>query len=741
VSEITDAVKDTEGVTEIISADFDRVDGVLNPANGTNFLILKAKSKATDADAKDDTPDMDGDGNVGADDKAEADAFERNAGGEMSEEAKQKFAANAKRTKAKASKSDSSEADEIEEQVTGEAAKATAYCGDPDCEACKNAELVPANLATTIASGVTKAQLKAADRKKMPASSFAYVDPKGGKHLPIHDEAHVQAALGRFGQQDFSDADDPAEAKQKAAGKIKAAAGKFGMKVDDKSDVAQAATKSEQAQALDFYVEAGVMSPEEAAQVGKGAVQDALNGTQAPERAGIIDGSRSGIAGPATGEPKDVPSTIPNGREASSNPGVVAQLQGGESAYEVPAEQHLGITNPAPTSPQIALTAKALAQLTTTISSVEEQRGAQKQGLYLQVPGPDGAASQNPGSMPWESYDSATLDQVAQALAQCCNAIEQICIREQLEALTGSPGDQADAWDLQDAQCCVDSAMGIIARLAYQEGAEAQKAGGEDAVEKAYRRLRASDEKALRSAHAAISNVLAQHDRAKGAAADAGQNEPSEGDKIQMELTKEELAGAIDASVQQALKAQRERDEKSAKKAAKQAKKAAKAQAMKNANNGGDITAQQMQDGVGGEHDADDIQAAGAPVKPEYVNKSEETEDSPALKAIQDQLKAATEQLGSLGETVQKMAKRPVSGGPILDGQLRPGLIPADEARHATGQQGSDAQQLVKSLREQIEQTDDPIRKQELGYQATLAALRLQAQEQFGTGNGPLSVG
>src|SRR5208282_84208 len=71
--------------------------------------------------------------------------------------------------------------------------------------------------------------LSAADREKMPASSFAFVDKKGGKHLPIHDKGHATAAQGRVSQQDFSEAKgDPAKAKETAEGKIKAAVDKFG---------------------------------------------------------------------------------------------------------------------------------------------------------------------------------------------------------------------------------------------------------------------------------------------------------------------------------------------------------------------------------------------------------------------------------------------------------------------------------------------------------------------------------
>lgn len=47
------------------------------------------------------------------------------------------------------------------------------------------------------------ARLKAIDRAKLPDSAFAYVDSSGKRRLPIHDEAHVRNALGRFERVSF----------------------------------------------------------------------------------------------------------------------------------------------------------------------------------------------------------------------------------------------------------------------------------------------------------------------------------------------------------------------------------------------------------------------------------------------------------------------------------------------------------------------------------------------------------
>ena len=49
------------------------------------------------------------------------------------------------------------------------------------------------------------ARLDATERAKLPNSAFAYVDSRGRRRLPIHDEAHVRNALARFGQVAFED--------------------------------------------------------------------------------------------------------------------------------------------------------------------------------------------------------------------------------------------------------------------------------------------------------------------------------------------------------------------------------------------------------------------------------------------------------------------------------------------------------------------------------------------------------
>ena len=83
------------------------------------------------------------------------------------------------------------------------------------------------------------AELDTKDRNRLRDSSFAWIDKKGERHLPINDESHVRNALARFNQTDF----DESGAKSKAARKIMTAAKRHGIEVDPEDDVARAAKR------------------------------------------------------------------------------------------------------------------------------------------------------------------------------------------------------------------------------------------------------------------------------------------------------------------------------------------------------------------------------------------------------------------------------------------------------------------------------------------------------------------
>ena len=78
-------------------------------------------------------------------------------------------------------------------------------------------------------------ELDAQDRDKLRSTQFAYVDSKGGEHLPIHDESHVRNAMARFNQTDF----ESKAAKERARKKIVAAANRHGVEVSEDSNLAK----------------------------------------------------------------------------------------------------------------------------------------------------------------------------------------------------------------------------------------------------------------------------------------------------------------------------------------------------------------------------------------------------------------------------------------------------------------------------------------------------------------------
>jgi hypothetical protein len=81
------------------------------------------------------------------------------------------------------------------------------------------------------------ATLSERDRDKLRKTQFAYVDRKGGEHLPINDESHIRNAIARWNQTEFQSE----TAKEKARQKIVGAARRHGIEVDKTSKVAKPA--------------------------------------------------------------------------------------------------------------------------------------------------------------------------------------------------------------------------------------------------------------------------------------------------------------------------------------------------------------------------------------------------------------------------------------------------------------------------------------------------------------------
>ncbi len=145
-------------ITEFESLDPERVDAVGFPANGISFLMIK--TAATGAN-----PQFGG-------------GQDESSGADEAEEA----------TKAQIQDQDDS-GEEAQEEST--ATKfAASYCGDIDCDVCKE------RLEILSDEDAVKAKLNAKRRKAIPSSTFALP----GRKYPIHDRRHARNALARVSQ-------------------------------------------------------------------------------------------------------------------------------------------------------------------------------------------------------------------------------------------------------------------------------------------------------------------------------------------------------------------------------------------------------------------------------------------------------------------------------------------------------------------------------------------------------------
>jgi hypothetical protein len=79
------------------------------------------------------------------------------------------------------------------------------------------------------------ATLDTQDRDRLRSTQFAYVDKKGEEHLPINDASHVRNAIARFNQTEF----ESKAAKERARKKVLSAAKRYGIDVDEDSNIAK----------------------------------------------------------------------------------------------------------------------------------------------------------------------------------------------------------------------------------------------------------------------------------------------------------------------------------------------------------------------------------------------------------------------------------------------------------------------------------------------------------------------
>lgn len=555
-------------ITELEELGAEKVSGVGTPANGTPWLLLKAEDTSTEADEIED---------------------------EMTKEVQSAVSALA--------------------LLHDYAVKGVCTPEDLD-EVQKRVDSLDINV-------MEKAKLKAKQRNALPDSAFAYIDPKGGRHLPIPDRTHVIDALARFNQTEFRSARAKAEAKAKIDAKAKE---------------------------LGIHVEKSPGVPAEATATPKGASR-------------LKTQAQSKLAGPMTtglATPPEDPSFF----------------EGGQSTYRMPLSDKLTTNAKAPK----ARRAKRLnATKAWSLEVVDElAKGDATNWMSVENP-PTEAEETDPGNGPWETYDAATLSSVATGLAAAMRAVDTIRKREIIEAVSGDPSDWLDAMKLDMASGSLADALGLIAALAYHEAAAVTKGAATP--------LQAVIDAA--TSHLPISGDEQQ-------AAKTG-TKTSEEDEIMTTVTKEELAKLVADVAQKSVK----KSVRSTFKAQAKAIAKARAKAAKNANNGGDITNAEMEEKVKGHVDANDVGAVGGKVQRQFVNKSKKAD-----KAI----KQMESTIAELNATVAKMASRPRSGGPVLDGQAR-GSFGAAEGQLSTGVSKSvdelNIERLEKSYQEAVTSHDE----------------------------------
>jgi len=638
-------VEDT-AVTEIVELSATKVAGVASPANQTPFLLIKAAD-----DEKEDCPTCKGKGKI----------MEGN-----------RECPDCKGSGEKATKSDSAEADAQEDEMT-----------DGDKAPAKKTGVVPITQEAIDAAvgileretgDVGKAEESGKTQNDLPDSAFAHIEsggkkddegktiPRSLRHYPVHDEAHAKNALGRAGAQIKSGDEKGKEIAKAALPKIKSAAKKFGI------DVAE---KAIEALAEEFAKSPGV--PDES--------------VQEPKVAGHLDGGKSGISGSlAVGTvtpPTDSALTL-GGKTTADISALEAKVTNNPTAGLQDTLDGAGITNPQ------AIKGIAVASLWDALDQIEATRQAVKEGKFLQAVGD---AALTPGSMPWESYDSATLKQVAECLAQCCNALDTMSERERQEGLSVDGSDMSNAWDLEEASSALEYAMGVAARLSFTEAVESEtatKSAADTFVAKVGRKLSGKNADALRAARDHLNAVIdgAEND---DKASDAGSTEEQE---MALTVTKDELGELVVKSVI----AVREQEK---------------------AENGGDISEGDIK--PTSTHDADDIQSVGGSVDPKFVNKGAGDDSGALQKQVADQLETLTKGLSDVQEMVAKFAKRPRSGGPALDGRPR-GIAPAAEGRFGEAAKGVDDGEL-ETLQKSYDEAATPLEKERIGEELTKAQL------------------
>ena len=406
-----------------------------------------------------------------------------------------------------------------------------------------------------------------------------------------------------------------------------------------------------------------------------------------PESQWHLRTGQSGVAGPmTTGE-----------RQEHSDPSFTP---GGESSYIIPEEAKVNDNPPYPkpmdrpgnSEGQSVVTAKE----SWTIEVVEKENWVSTDKSAA----PSDNDGDEPGGAAWQAYDAASCDSVARGLAEAKMAVEAIRSREMTEAVSGDASEWFDAYQLNCAAEDICSALALVASLAYREAADGRSQSMSDTATKS-----------LQSTQSLLTSIVGQARTNQSAGFGV---QTSEEESIMATVTKEELDAQIAESASKAAKKAIKQYKKDEEKKAKKKSKKMPAFMEKNANNGGDITEGEMERQVHGTHDANDVGAVGHGVQSQYRNKKSKKNDK-AMKSVESKLE-------SVETLLAKMAGRPRTGGPVLDGQSR-GAFPASEGR-TTEAVAKGADDEITRLEKSLNDSNDAVYRDQVSRELTLARLR-----------------
>ena len=379
---------------------------------------------------------------------------------------------------------------------------------------------------------------------------------------------------------------------------------------------------------------------------------------------------------------------------------------GGESSYVIPTEERVN-TNPRPPKPMDrpgSLEGQSVVSLkeSWTIEVVEKENWVSTDKSAA----PSDNDGDEPGGPAWQAYDAASCDSIARGLAEAKMAVDAIRSRETEEALAGDASEWFDAYQLNCAAEDICSALALVASLAYREAADGKSQTMSDTTTKS-----------LQSTQSLLTSI-AGHARTNQSAVTGVQT--SEEESIMATVTKEELDAQIAESASKAAKKAIKQYKKSQAKKAKDKKKKDDKKKFpafmeKNANNAGDITEQEMDRQVKNGGDANNVGAVGHGVNSQYRNAKKGKKNDKAMKAVESKLE-------SVETLLAKMAGRPRTGGPVLDGQSR-GAFPASEGR-TTEAVAKGADDEITRLEKSLSDSNDAVYRDQVSRELTLARLR-----------------